>query len=334
MNTPEMPTVSVVIPTHNAAEFLAEAVDSVLGQTYQPLEVIVVDDGSEDETSRVAAAFTDRIIYLHKEWAGLSSARNTGIRAASGEWIALLDADDIWMPDRLQRQLKLAAETGADLVFCDAKTLGSKDNIGPTRFEQYGLKAQLERLAPDGVLLNPFELLLEAGCYVLPSTVLVKKECLLQVGLFDEALYTNEDMDLWLRQALTFRFAVLNDALVARRIHEKNMSRNTWAIVAGEIKICEKLQTCPPTGAHGRRWRGLLRKKTASLFRQQGSLYLERRDRRSARRSWARSLRSSFSATVAAFWLISLLPQSWVDGLRNWKLHTQPLNFDPAAKRR
>ena len=98
---PHSIAVSVVIPAYNAAEFLPDSLASVFRQTYQPQEVLIVDDGSEDETSRVAQALEKRVRYLRKPRGGPASARNLGIRAAQGEWIAFLDADDIWLPDML-----------------------------------------------------------------------------------------------------------------------------------------------------------------------------------------------------------------------------------------
>src|ERR1700687_1983449 len=109
--TPRKPTVSGVIPAYNTAEFLGEALDSVLAQTYKPFEVIVVDDGSEDETSQVVAAWAGKVTCMHKERGGPASARNMGVRGAKGEWIAFLDADDMWMPQLLENLVKVGVET-------------------------------------------------------------------------------------------------------------------------------------------------------------------------------------------------------------------------------
>jgi teichuronic acid biosynthesis glycosyltransferase TuaG len=333
MDTPQKPTVSVVIPAYNAAEFLADAVDSVLAQTYQPLEVFVVDDGSKDGTRRVAAAFTDRITYIQKQGGGPASARNAGIRAASGEWIAFLDADDIWMPNLLERLLQYAGGRTADLVFCDSLTLVDGRTVGAHRLENCRIKSRLDTLAPNGLLRNPFELLLEVGCYIFPSSTLVRRECLLQVGLFDEVMYGTEDIDLWLRLSLKYRFAVASDALVFRRMHTTNISRDVWTRVKNEIKVYEKLSGYAPTVAPCTKWRGLLRVKMASLFREEGAYYLERGELLSARKSWASSVRMSFSPRVAAYWLTSFLPLPWVEVIRNWKRQISPLPLGPVYKR-
>ncbi len=319
MNSTSKPKVSVVIPAYNAAEFLAEALDSVLAQTYQPVDVIVVDDGSEDETPQIAAAYASKVTYVRQRRSGPACARNTGIRAASGDWIALLDQDDVWMPELLEKLLKKAVETQADLAFCAWVPLINGNVIGPTILEQNGVKARLDTLAPCGVLLNPFELLLEVGPYFSPSSMVARRESVLQIGLFDEDIYCTDDLDLWLRLSLKYRFAVLNDALSLRRIHARNTSNDTWTMLTNEIKTYEKLERHAPTVIPGTRWRKLLRKRMASKLRDQGAGFLERGDLLLARQSWAKGFRASCSLRLAAYWLATFLPQSCVEGLRNWK---------------
>lgn len=328
---PQKPTVSVVIPAYNAAEFLGEALESVLAQTYQPLEVIVVDDGSEDETPQVAAAYPGRVTYVRKQRGGPGSARNAGIRAASGEWIAFQDADDIWTPGLLEKLVKVVLDTGADLVFCDSLKLINGKIVGPRRLEEYGLARRLDTLAPNGILLNSFDLLLEGFCYIYTPGVLVRREALLQVGLFDEAFYCGEDFDLWLRLSLRYRFAAVEDVLHLRRVHGTNISCNPWGRVTAGLKAYEKLERYAPTMAPNTRWRKLLRRRKAPLLREQGALYLAGGELLLARGSWTRSLRSSFSTTVAVYWLASFLPQLWVEALRNWKRRIRRLHTESNA---
>jgi glycosyltransferase involved in cell wall biosynthesis len=280
--------------------------------------VLVVDDGSEDETARVVEAFGKAVKYIRKRRGGPASARNLGVLSAGAEWIAFLDADDLWMPQRLERQLALAKVTGADFVFCDATITASPDCAATTRFADYGLRDRFARLAPSGTLSNPFKLLLEAGCFILPSTVLVRRKCLLNDGSFDESLYTNEDIDLWLRLSLRIEFAVLNEALVTRRMHGRNISLDPWTVLTGELKVCERVEErCP--NAPGTNWRKIIRKKKAGLYRTQGSLYLGRNETCSARKSWTESFRLSPSVAVAAYWATTLLPGRCATALQNWK---------------
>jgi glycosyltransferase involved in cell wall biosynthesis len=313
-------TVSVVIPAYNAAEFLAEALDSVLAQTLPPLEVIVVDDGSEDETPRVAAAYSGKVAYIRKEHGGgCGGNRNVGIRAASGKWIALLDADDTWKPDLLAKLMERADETETDLVFCDWLPQKNGRVIGPGNLESMGVRNRLDKLAQDNVLLNPFELLLEAGCYFSPSSVMIKRDALLQIGLFDEGIYHTDDLDLWLRLSLKYRFAIVNEGLALRRIHGNNMSRDTWTLMINEVKTYEKLERYAPPLASGSRWRELLRKRKVPMLREEGAEYLKRGEPRLARISWAKAFRESYNPRLAAYWLATFLPMSLAGTLRNWK---------------
>jgi glycosyltransferase involved in cell wall biosynthesis len=328
--SPQKRTVSVVIPAYNAAEFLAEALDSVLAQTYQPLEVIVVDDGSEDETPEVVAAYADKVTYTRKPRGGPASGRNVGIRAASGEWIAFLDADDIWMPELLEKLVKTAAKTRADLIFCDALTLRNGRAQGATFFERCGHKKALDIDTSNGVLRNPFELLLASGNYISTCGVLVRRDLLLEIGLFDEGILCGEDLDLWLRVAHRYQFAVVNEALVLRRIHATNVSLDPWVRVTGDMHVCEKLERYAPTAARDAKWRVLLAERRARVLRERGALQLAEGEILSARESWASSLRSSFSLTVAAYWLASFLPQTWVEALCNWKRRIRSLPARPA----
>lgn len=333
MNTYKKPTVSVVIPAFNAAEFLAEALDSVLAQTYQPLEVIVVDDGSEDETPQVAAAYSGKVTYVRKpHGGGCGGTRNVGIRAARGEWIAFLDADDVWMPNLVEKLVKAAAETGADLVFCDYLRLINRSVVGPSNLERKGFKTRMDTLAPKGVLLNAFELLLEVGCYIGASSVLVGRDALLQIGLFDEKIYCTDDLDLWLRLSLRYRFAAVKEVLVCCRVHAGNISRDTWTLMTNQIKTYEKLERYPSGLAPGTKWRKIVRKQKAPLLREQGALYLERGEVLLARESWAKGFRSSYSPRLAAYWLATFLPQPWMEALRNWKRQVRPVRLSPGYR--
>jgi len=312
-------TVSVIIPAFNAAAFLGEALDSVFAQSYQPKEIIVVDDGSDDETPQVMSAFAGRITYVHKQKGGPSSARNAGIRTATGEWIAFLDADDIWMPDLLEKLFKAAAESAADFAFGDVLILKNGSIVGPTFFERHNLKGRHDIVAPNQTLINPFSHLLEFDQFILPSAVLVRRDALFAVELFDEDIYCAEDLDLWLRLALKYRFAIVNQVLVHRRIHARNLSRDPWVWRAGLITVYEKLDRYALTLASSTRWRKVLQKRKGALLREHGACYLEIGELLLARKSWAKSFRATWSPRLAVYWLATLLPQSWIETLCNRK---------------
>ena len=206
------PLVSVIIPTHNYAEYLPEALQSVLDQDYPLVQVIVVDDGSTDDTAAAVAPFVERgVEYVFQENQGPGPARNEGIRRARGELIAFLDADDSWLPDKIARQVAfLEAHPELGLVGCAGFDCDS--DLQPT-----GL-----RVAPNIESEMVFERLLVRN-FVQPSGVLVRKQCLDTVGEFKNMRF-GEDWDLWLRIARLFPIGFVQEPLFRRREHPANLS--------------------------------------------------------------------------------------------------------------
>jgi glycosyltransferase involved in cell wall biosynthesis len=202
-----LPLVTAIIPSYNYGQFVTEAVDSALAQT-TPVEVIVVDDGSTDDTQERLAPYGDRIRVIRQPNAGLSAARNTGIREARGEWIALLDADDYWHPNKTELQLACAARTGVDFL----------GTLGRSRGE---LPAQLGEPSVVPLLLRDFFIWTPIG----PSSVMIRRRCFAEVGHFDETLRAVEDRDMWLRLVLRFPAIRIENACTFYRQHEGQMSR-------------------------------------------------------------------------------------------------------------
>jgi cellulose synthase/poly-beta-1,6-N-acetylglucosamine synthase-like glycosyltransferase len=189
---PTQSRVSVVIPAYNVAEYVREAVESVLAQTYGAFEVIVVNDGSPDtaELENALSDCSDRLIYLKQQNAGAAAARNTGIKKATGDYVAFLDADDVWLPNYLEEQLKFLESSHADLVYCDALLTGESPLSGKTYMET----------TPSTGDVTP-ESLLALKCNVITSGVVVRRTPLVRVGMFDESIRRAHDFDLWLRLA-------------------------------------------------------------------------------------------------------------------------------------
>ena len=199
-------SVSCVIPVFNGARFLAQAVDSVLAQTRGDFEIVVVDDGSTDATADVARGYLERVIYLHQANAGASSARNRGIERATGEFVAFLDSDDVWHPDKTAIQLA-RFDARADLAICTARMR----NVwaAEVEVEREQLDARLTEEQPN-----------------LGSSLIARRTAFERVGLLDAAL-KHRDFQDWLVRAADrglVREALL-DVLVDRRIHAANMSR-------------------------------------------------------------------------------------------------------------
>jgi glycosyltransferase involved in cell wall biosynthesis len=188
------PLISVIIPAFNAANFIAETIDSVFRQTFQDFEVVVVNDGSPDtrELESALQPFFSRIVYLAQSNSGTASARNTGIRESRGELIAFLDCDDIWFPQYLESQLSAMRAGDFDMFYCDAELFGDTFSRA-TNFMQ---RAPSEGFAD-------FSSIVSGKCNVITSGTLVSKKRVLEVGGFDETLprIGSEDFDLWLRIA-------------------------------------------------------------------------------------------------------------------------------------
>ncbi len=203
MTRPDCPSpmVSAVIPTYNYGQYVCEAVESALNQTYRNMEVIVVDDGSTDDTRERLAPYMDSIRYIYQENQGLSAARNTGIRAASGEWIALLDSDDTWTPRKTEAQLRAAEQNGWDAVA--AMHGGYREAVRTLSFE-------------DTFFVSP----------AFGSSGLVRADCFERTGLFDEELRSVEDRDMMLRLGRRYRIGVVYGDYVRLRTHDGQMSKN------------------------------------------------------------------------------------------------------------
>jgi glycosyltransferase involved in cell wall biosynthesis len=204
------PLVSVIIPTFNRAGVLARAIDSVLGQTYRPVEVMVVDDGSMDDTPEILKTYGDAIVSVVQDNAGPSAARNRGIRESRGELIAFLDSDDLWLATKLERQVDLLAKAGSEVPCCLCDSLIRM----PSGEERSSFEiAWLRPSEPEGLWLNPAAVL--ATRFVLFSqAVLVRRRFLLDCGCFDEQLWLMEDHDLALRLALRGPWAFIREPLV------------------------------------------------------------------------------------------------------------------------
>ena len=242
----ESPLVSVVIPTYNYGQYVTEAVESALAQTYSAVEVIVVDDGSTDDTRERLAGYRNRIRYIDQKNQGLSAARNTGIRAANGEYIAFLDSDDVFHTRRLELQVPvLAGNPHVGLVASEC-TIGEKVFWEPLPTPVLEFSISLEGL----VLRSRFG----------PSGVLMRKSCFDNVGFFNEELRSVEDRDMWIRVAARYEVVKLQASLWWYRLTPGSMSRNPERMEHFERVVLDKAFRMPELAG---RWR--LRRKAMGL---------------------------------------------------------------------
>jgi glycosyltransferase involved in cell wall biosynthesis len=210
------PKVSVVIPAYNIADYIGETLDSVLAQTFQDYEIILVNDGSP-HTSQLESAlapFLDNIIYVKQENAGASAARNTAISLARGELLAFLDGDDVWLPKFLESQTIYLEKNGLEMVYCDALIFGER------LFENQTFM----QTAPSVGTVSTVSLI-NAECNVITSGTVLKKEMLEKCGLFDVKLRRAQDFDLWFRLAKNnVRIGYQREVLLKYRVRPDNLS--------------------------------------------------------------------------------------------------------------
>jgi glycosyltransferase involved in cell wall biosynthesis len=246
--TAEQPLVSVVTPAYNVAWCVGRAVDSVLAQDYPAREMIVVNDGSTDDTAKVLATYGDTIRVIQQENRGMSAARNAAIRAARGEYIAFLDSDDWWHPGKLSRQVALM-QSDPGVGFCSTAARvedpqGRLVNLWRCRHSRTDI---LETLFAENAAIA-------GGC----SAVMVRRSLLERTGLFDETLRGFEDPDLWMRLAAAAGYACIDEELAVILRREKSVSGNLDAMRDAAGRSMRKNRALLPAHLRGQFWRDCL----------------------------------------------------------------------------
>ena len=229
MNRMEAKTqVSVIIPTYNRGWTIGEAVDSVLAQDYRDFELIVVDDGSTDNTPQVLDAYRGAIKVFRQENKGVSAARNRGISEASGRFIAFLDSDDLWLPQKLSRQVEFF-NTTPDALICQTEEVWIRSGVR--------VNPKKRHKKPSGMIFEPSLAL----CLVSPSAVMILRSLLEIVGNFDEALPACEDYDLWLRISCRFPVYHINTPLIIKRGGHEDQLSASFGLDRFRIKAIKKI---------------------------------------------------------------------------------------------
>lgn len=218
-----MPRVSVIIPSYNCAEYIAETLDGILAQDFQDFETIVVDDGSTDATRSIVAAYAPRVRLIEQTNGGVCKARNRGIREASGEFVCLLDHDDYWYPDKLRLQVDLLDRHPDVGVVYSAYLYWYRDNHG--RFPAPQQMSVREASAIDADFSGWIYHLLLLDCWMLTSTSMFRREVFARCGVFDESLPYGEDWELWLRLSREYRFLKLRNVTTLYRQHPSQGNR-------------------------------------------------------------------------------------------------------------
>ena len=230
------PKVSIIIPTYNRANLLSRAIKSILNQTFKDFELIIVDDGSTDNTRQVVEKFQkedSRIKYIWQENSGAPARpKNTGIKNSTGEYIAFLDDDDEWLPEKLEKQLKLFENS-------------EKNNLGFVGCNFYINEDNKTKLYKIPKMKNVFKNLLEGVVINGSSGIMIKKLVIGNVGLFDENFKSSEDWDLWIRISQKYDFDFIKEFLFKRYFHGGNLTKTgSYCTKIKELKyLLEKYQS-------------------------------------------------------------------------------------------
>jgi glycosyltransferase involved in cell wall biosynthesis len=223
--------VTVVIPTYNRANLIARSIKSVLSQTYQDFELVVVDDSSTDNTKEVVTSFNDeRVRYIrHEQNRGEAAARNTGIKVARGEYIACQDSDDEWLPEKLAKQVQAFENCPPDIgvVYTGFWKIENNEKT----YIPFSWVNQKE---------GDIHRELLKGNFIGSPATLIKKECFKKVGMFDEKLFHLVDWELWLRISKYYHFEYIDKPLVIAHYHSDNVSSNHQAFIEALVSILQK----------------------------------------------------------------------------------------------
>jgi glycosyltransferase involved in cell wall biosynthesis len=269
--------VSVVIPAYNAADTLPETLESLIAQSFDDFEAIVVDDGSSDDTAEVAAASGDpRVRVLSVRNGGVARARNHGIAATNGTYVAFLDADDLWHPEKLELQVQaLRADPAAGFCVTGATRIDAQSR------ELGGMPLR----RPDDVCAALLLQSMVVGCL---SSGLARRDALAQAGDFDPQFSQSADWDLWLRLAVSTRFLILDEVLVRYRTSPGNMSSNIGLLERDTFAVLDKFFASPDSSAYA----GLRARAYSAHWLVCAGSYLHAGQRADAVRCLSRALRT------------------------------------------
>ena len=233
--------ISVVMATYNGQKYLRAALGCISRQTVRPTEVIVIDDGSSDESAEIAEQAGARVIRLSRS--GVCAARNRGILEASSSWIAFLDQDDLWLPNKLERQwAALQQHRDAVMVATDATKVDGEsqlilESFVHADFMRYEQTQPTARKNGIDYFRDGAQPLLSTGWFLLPSAVLAKRDALIDVGMFDERIVLNEDVSCFIRLLAKGALLVIDEPLTGWRIHSSNAHRDGLAMLKGRLSL-------------------------------------------------------------------------------------------------
>jgi len=329
MSSSQRPLVTVIIPAFNSSAFIGQCLESVRKQTYRPVEVVIVDDGSTDNTWDKIISFRDQIIEqtdeitvhcIRQENGGPSRARNSGIRVATGKYLCMLDADDWWPDYKLGMQVRFLEERPAlSMMFGDARFFrGGDEVVTPSVFRKYShLVSALDN--PEGIT-GLFEKLLMRDL-ILTGTEMTRRECIVSVGCYDESLGHAEDVHLWLKLAARYKVGFIDRVMLHRRLHDSNTSGDFIASNLNGIRAMESIQRLFPQLAQEHHGLFVLKLRETNFAR--GYYNFSLRKMREARAGFRASLANQITLSGILYWLSTFLPNSVIDIIQSIRRSNQ-----------
>jgi glycosyltransferase involved in cell wall biosynthesis len=307
--------VSIVIPTYNTAGYISETLNSIFIQSYEDYEIIVVDDGSTDNTREVLEPYMENTRYIYQENRGRAGARNTGIKAAKGKYIAFLDSDDLWATaDKLGTQVDMMeSNQNIDFLFGDKQRFSDNGTI--VIASMFKERHYDENFFGDPLYVRDAYKKLLQEPYIPTGTIIMKKECFDRAGFFDETIYA-EDWEFWLRIALFNQLAYSSEIWELERDREGSGSKNLKAVYLSNVQALEK---------HEREFNDELFKLNIDIDSTICDKYVNvgyfllGRESPAARKCFQRSLLRNFRAKILIYWLCTFLgtfPIRIVRGMR------------------
>ncbi|MGD7035839.1 glycosyltransferase family 2 protein [Methylotuvimicrobium buryatense] len=309
--------ISVVIPAYNSAAFIADAVRSILNQSQPVDEIVIVDDGSTDNTEQTVASLSGPIVYINQPNQGPSTARNTGIDAAKNDWIAFLDADDQWTPQKIERQLNVL-QNSPELVLI-AGDMAEIDNsnriITESVLNKHNLLSKFQALENRPIPNALAELVTKN--FIPTGTVLVKKSALIEAGCFNPNIRFGEDLECWAKIAAKHPIACMPDILMLRRQHGNNATQLTAPLLNDLARVMTSirnyaakdlsLQNIDPD------------RLVADAYADLGYWHFSEYDLITARQAFSSSLKEKPSKRALLYWLACLMPEGIINMLRKIK---------------
>jgi len=301
----ERPLVSVIIPVHNGARFLEHTLQSVLRQTYAPIEIVAVDDGSSDDSCEVIRRTAPSARLIRQVNHGVGVARNRGILEARGEFICFLDQDDWWEAEKVGRQAACFARPEVGLVHTAARYFADADGTWRNSPDETADPAELVGRCRRRLLL---------GNAICNSSVMVRRALFARTGLCSLEIRGNtvQDYDLWLRFAAVCEFAYIAEPMTVFRIHSAQGTSDRRGMLREQTAMLERVLRGESAAA-----RRAMRKRMAELYDLLGSFHLDFHDAAEARAAFRRSLRWRLRFRSLLLWGVTYLPRGGVSGIRH-----------------